>query len=304
MGYHALSGRYPFEAPSIGRLILMHQKERPEPLATLNPAVPAPLAAVIEKALLADREQRYQTMIELREAVQSALEQMGSERQDSSQPSLATGAGGESMPPTVIEGKERGTTTLSSSVGEQASVSDGPEKPRPVIPLAAGTAVVVGLAVVLFIALRSRNADAPAPGPARPTLAATRPAAALDSAPPAPGTTAPKRAKIQLVLSPASARVLLDGEETDDNPLTLEVGEHTIKATAPGHEPLEKKLTVAGDRTLRLELERVRKPAPKARKPRPKGKRAREKPAAKMPAAKTKIKTKTKKKRKPFFDDL
>jgi serine/threonine-protein kinase len=304
MGYHALSGRYPFEAPSIGRLILMHQKEKPEPLPALNPDVPAPLAAVIGKALEADREQRYQTMTELREALQGALEQMGSERLDSSQPSLTVGGEDQSMPPTVIEGKERGTTTLSSSVGEQAPLSIGaPGRPRSMVPVAVGGAVVTVLAVVLFIALRGD--EKPAPEPATPPTAAAP--QAPDSSPTvevAPDAATPKTAQIKLELSPPSARVILDGKETAQNPLALEVStEHTIQVTAPGHEPLEQKLTVAGDQTLKLELKRAKKPtASKARKPPPKGRRPARKPESEP---KTDTKTKTKKgPKKPFFDDL
>jgi len=73
IAYLLLSGRVPHAAKSFGQLVLQHQTQRPPPICSLNPAIPAALDQVILKALESDRRQRFSTMQDLREAVIEAI---------------------------------------------------------------------------------------------------------------------------------------------------------------------------------------------------------------------------------------
>ena len=90
-----------------------------------------------------------------------------------------------------------------------------------------------------------------------------------------PGATTPalEQVKIELVLSPPSARVLLDGEARTDNPLVIPRGkrDHRLRVTAPGHTPYQQQLSAEANRTIRVTLSKTRAVAPA--KKRPAGKR-------------------------------
>ena len=70
--YELLGGRAPFAAEHDAALLYEIVNTDPAPLAGLNPAVPAPVAAVIMKCLSRDREARYQTARELSAALVAA----------------------------------------------------------------------------------------------------------------------------------------------------------------------------------------------------------------------------------------
>ena len=74
IAYRMLSGEYPYEADTLGKLIIKHYKEKPRPISSLVPDIPEDLEWVIDQALEVDREDRFQSMMELREAVQEAME--------------------------------------------------------------------------------------------------------------------------------------------------------------------------------------------------------------------------------------
>ena len=64
--YFALAGRPPFEGGDLVNKIYKHRFEEPEPLTRLNPAVPAPLAAVVRKLMAKAPTDRHQTARALR----------------------------------------------------------------------------------------------------------------------------------------------------------------------------------------------------------------------------------------------
>lgn len=70
--YAMLSGRPPFQVPS-GDNLEWQRLSGPPPLRRLRPAVPAPLARVVSRALSRDREKRYATAIELARALEGSL---------------------------------------------------------------------------------------------------------------------------------------------------------------------------------------------------------------------------------------
>ena len=59
--FHMLSGRPPFPGGTVLQKLIQHQEEAPVDVRTLNPRVPAELAAIIGRLMAKDRDRRYQT---------------------------------------------------------------------------------------------------------------------------------------------------------------------------------------------------------------------------------------------------
>jgi serine/threonine protein kinase len=58
--YFLLAGRPPFVGKAVAQKLLYHLTKDPTPLRTLRPEIPEELAAVVEKMMSKDRDQRYQ----------------------------------------------------------------------------------------------------------------------------------------------------------------------------------------------------------------------------------------------------
>ncbi len=67
--YQALSGRLPYEAPSIPALLFAIVEQSPPPLTELRPDVPAELVAIVERAMAKDREGRFPDAEAMRRAL-------------------------------------------------------------------------------------------------------------------------------------------------------------------------------------------------------------------------------------------
>jgi len=59
--YHMLTGRPPFPEGTVLQKLLQHQADEPPDVRSLNPAVPAELAAIVTKLMAKDRDRRHQT---------------------------------------------------------------------------------------------------------------------------------------------------------------------------------------------------------------------------------------------------
>jgi len=64
--YEALGGRRPFSAAGYDALLMQILTSRPRRPTELRPDLPAPLEAIIEKAMARERRDRYQTATDLR----------------------------------------------------------------------------------------------------------------------------------------------------------------------------------------------------------------------------------------------
>ncbi|MCL2091152.1 MAG: protein kinase [Micrococcales bacterium] len=64
--FELLTGRPPFVSGSVVSLLYQHLNDTPPAPSTLNPAVPAALDRIVARALVKDRDLRYQTATELR----------------------------------------------------------------------------------------------------------------------------------------------------------------------------------------------------------------------------------------------
>ena len=362
IAYRLMAGEFPYEADTLGRLILKQQKEKPAPLRSLGVEVPAGVAEVIHKALETEREDRYADMAEfqgaLREAAEAAEDEPAGqtrctqERDAPAEPEQEPEPEGEggaevtgpdiALDETAVAGaediaeedppaasrEERQSTTLSGTVGERTAppVSE-PGRGRGAI-IAGGIALVICVIVALVLWSRSGQQVSPPDDPGRrtaalggqpPPRAAAPPAsnepdpgevaAAPPPGPRQPGSTSPTpqprdemsdeapAVKITLELSPADARVTLDGEAVSANPLSIlpDGKVHKIKVSAAGHWPLERKVTADVSKTLKIHL--VKRGAKK-----PHGAAATAPGKPKKPKPKPKLKLK--KKKRIYFRNL
>ncbi|HEX6537046.1 MAG TPA: protein kinase [Gemmatimonadaceae bacterium] len=69
LGYLLVAGQLPFHATSSAAVMMKHIGEAPRPLGTVRPDVPAPLAAVIERALAKRPEDRFADAGAMRDAL-------------------------------------------------------------------------------------------------------------------------------------------------------------------------------------------------------------------------------------------
>jgi serine/threonine-protein kinase len=73
VGFVLLSGRLPFSAASISEILDAHTRQPAPPLASILPSVPATIAAVIDRCLAKERENRFPTGESLADALEKAL---------------------------------------------------------------------------------------------------------------------------------------------------------------------------------------------------------------------------------------
>jgi serine/threonine protein kinase len=68
--YHMLSGKCPFPTGSLVERVLKHREADPPDIRALNPAVPAPVVEVLRKMLAKKPEERFQTPLQLLQALE------------------------------------------------------------------------------------------------------------------------------------------------------------------------------------------------------------------------------------------
>jgi predicted Ser/Thr protein kinase len=87
--YEALTGRPPFDGPSIMSVLRKLSDEEPPPVRELNPAVPEEVAAVCRRAMAKDKAARFASTGELADALEACL----------GRGPVASGAAGDEKPP-------------------------------------------------------------------------------------------------------------------------------------------------------------------------------------------------------------
>jgi serine/threonine-protein kinase len=69
--YEAFAGVFPFAATTVGELVVKIATRTPRPLIELRPNIPPEIAALVERAMAKDREQRFADAAEMLEAVKA-----------------------------------------------------------------------------------------------------------------------------------------------------------------------------------------------------------------------------------------
>jgi len=285
--YECLTGKVAFEAPTLVGTIYQVCHGTPQPIRSFAPEIPTHVEQVLARAMAKQRDQRYPDIDALREDFRKAS------TVDAMQATMgfATVA---APPPTAAlahaAAEQAGVaqTTLGAASSEVISrpPTAPPQQSRAKVVAIAGAAGIA-LGLVLWLALGRKPAPEPAPAltpatvtapeavPPTPTPAAPAPEQAAKPTP-KPATAPEAIVQIRLRLTPADARVELDGVMTEANPLRLPRGDRTHKlvVSAPGHVSAEREIRALLDGEVVVELERkvTRRPARKrpAAKPTPK----------------------------------
>jgi serine/threonine protein kinase len=183
--FHILTGRPPFTSDhGTGMLIAAHLRDEAPDVRSLDPSIPESIALIVRRCLEKEKSARYQTALELRQALVEAgahsPTQPGQLVPRDSPPAMATGGrftGAEAYGQTVAPGTNGGNVTTNRSAAAQLVVAP-PVKPKSAAPVIVGVVVVAILVSGgVFLAMRGGAVD-----PAK--QAATPPPIAIDAGTP------------------------------------------------------------------------------------------------------------------------
>lgn len=113
--YEMLSGELPFSGRTVEELMVRMATERPTPLRSVAPAVPSPLAAVVERGLARDPDARWQNAAEMADAILGALD---------------AALGGDAQSSATASARARSTLLRRTHRGPAATSTDATTTPR------------------------------------------------------------------------------------------------------------------------------------------------------------------------------
>lgn len=168
--YQAVAGQVPVRADSFNELLFKIALQPAPPLTHDVPGVDPGFSALTAKAMAKEREARFQSANELREALEAWLGgalQFGSGRTPT--PGAWIGGATVAAPSGVPTSSNFGRTS------PPLGLYDEPVEPRSKLPLVAGVGVLlaVGAALAVFKLAGSHSTPAPSAVPSPPTVAAT-----------------------------------------------------------------------------------------------------------------------------------
>jgi serine/threonine-protein kinase len=279
-----LTGRFAFEADSVGAHLIMIVNDPPVPLRQARPDAPLDLERIIARCLQKNLALRYQNVGQLAVAlapfagperaplVEAIVNLVGRDAALAKPPPadlepdaptvLRTDTGPRSVPQPVIDsGTAPGWVPTGPPPTQRAALYVG-------AGLGALTALAIALAVVSSGARSSREAAA-APAPtspaaAAPSSASTSPAAQTTaSASPPPAASADARGML-VEIEPPDAEVEVDGVVIPSRPLHLPARGPSYKVVvrAPGYAPESREVAAEEGARVRFVLRRAGGAAP------------------------------------------
>jgi serine/threonine-protein kinase len=294
MLFEMLTGRLPFDDPEPMILIGMHLRAPPERVSEVLGAgyVPEVLDTLVDDLLAKEPESRPDGARAVLDRLQLAADAMGTAV---ARPSLDVGTTGGRRAATTPAAEQTPAAPapatpavpLTPSTGEVQHARVGPERRHLIILAAAATGaiVVVGLLAVAGIALISGPEPVASGGPAAPPVPsvaslrvvpppASEPPRIADPSPVVATTPTPTTITVTFDVSPASARVELDGERLDGRTATLPAdgAAHRAVAIAGSRRSRAIEFVADTDRTVELSVRRraastTRRPASGAEEP-------------------------------------
>ncbi|MCS6976198.1 MAG: protein kinase [Gemmatales bacterium] len=122
--YYLLTGRSPFGEGTVAQKLIWHQTRRPKPLLEIRPELPPDIVAVVEKMMEKSPSDRYQTPLEVAEALSAYAYCDSAIPAESDLPDLSpaarglgeageTGSGQSGSSPTALRRSPQGSTTRS-----------------------------------------------------------------------------------------------------------------------------------------------------------------------------------------------
>jgi serine/threonine protein kinase len=260
--YEMVAGVPPFDGGNYFQLLWKHGNEDPMPLDERVPSAPAPLAAVVMKALAKPREARFQTMAELEQALTSVDPRLSIPNHVSLAPSA---------PPIS-------RTSIPSATPSQPIAA-----PRPRWPMLAIAAVLVVAAIGIAVAVGSdepRAIESTAGRDPRTMASIAADPAMIETDMVGPAMIEPERVELPIgidpsettsmvegirmsfVSDPPGAVVTLDGREIGRSPIESHAIDGdapvTVRFALPRYRADEQTVTPADGATVRVTLRRAR----------------------------------------------
>ncbi|MBI3070795.1 MAG: serine/threonine protein kinase [Deltaproteobacteria bacterium] len=90
--YEVFAGRLPFIAANVIDVVMKHLTEMPPPLESINPSIPKSLSTIVMKALEKKKEDRFQSALEIKAALNHAAQALGYSVQSGTWTSLPNAA--------------------------------------------------------------------------------------------------------------------------------------------------------------------------------------------------------------------
>jgi serine/threonine protein kinase len=194
--FHVLTGRPPFKSDhGTGMLIAAHLRDEAPDVRSLDPNIPESLAWIVRRCLEKDKAARFQSALELRQALVDAGAHSPTQPGQSvprNPPPAVTGqrfTGAEAYGQTVAPGTDGGAmVTTNRSAASQLVPAEPAKKPRSSAPVVFGVVAIVALLAGggVFLAMRGGGTAAKQaePTPTTPVAidAGTQVAVALDAA--------------------------------------------------------------------------------------------------------------------------
>ncbi len=153
VAYQLLSGRLPYEAPSLTELVRMQREELPPPLHHLDGAIPPALAGAVERALELAPEDRYASAGEMRKAMLDGLRGVGESPTGETRvvaPSPPVAAPATTVQPAVREPRPPRHDQIAAPAAEPPPTAARRRKRSPLPWLVALTVVAAIAAAYLF----------------------------------------------------------------------------------------------------------------------------------------------------------
>jgi len=253
-------GRLPFDDPSLLKVLQLQVTEPLTPPLEINPALPPLLAAVIERALAKNPDERYLSMesllIDFETAIPPGAERLLVEQQS---------GGASAFRATPFPHQSQPMRTVSDSV-PPITAATHPAAPVPakgrgmLIALILAILAIGGVAVVFAMNKSADDSKPPAPV-AKVEPAPTPEPVKVDTAKPrVVGAPKATTRHYQIDTKPAGATVTLDGEQIGVTPLSIDrdVGEGSgeLVIAKSGYEKVTKPIRLDSEVTLDVELDR------------------------------------------------
>jgi len=202
--FHVLCGRPPFLSEhGTGVMIAAHMRDAPPDPRTLNPRVPGALVTIVLCLLEKEPSARYQTALELRNALVAAGANAPITRIPAGEPYAPTVALGPYSTGLPTHGGPPAPTTRSASAAQVVAPPRAPGGKKLGVWIGVG-ALLAGIAGVgVFAAIRRDGTQAPASPQAVPPSPAT-PVVRADSVPPSPVTPAARADSVSPPAVPAA----------------------------------------------------------------------------------------------------
>jgi serine/threonine-protein kinase len=198
-----LSGRAPFNGEGLGDIMGKHMYEPPPPIEDFVPEVAAPLADLVARLLLKDKQQRPPMREVVAELEELAKTLPSLPKKQRSAPVIGPAVVSEPTAPTLA-GQTQTQPLMGQTVSSSTIVKPGGSLRRATLVLFGLVALLLPASIVIPTLLRSKT---PAPSASPPAQPAETPATQLSA-----GATAPRPVRWQITTTPPGASVTRDSD--------------------------------------------------------------------------------------------